>query len=81
MMLIGCSSVAMAQGVCKVKSQDGDMQAYWCNKNDQKATKRCYADVEYADGRKEKIWGQTCYDSYADCWWSGKGAVKPDCQE
>jgi len=72
---------AIAHESCKIKDQSGSAEAYWCWNHKQKNTIRCYADVQYNDGTEGKVWGKTCYRSYADCWWSGKGKVEPDCSE
>jgi hypothetical protein len=60
-------------GQCKIVDQDGSSEPWDC-RDSKTGTIRCYADVEYENGTKLRIWGG-CYGSYSDCWWSGPGHV------
>jgi hypothetical protein len=60
-------------GQCKVVDQSGTIESWECRNSTGKI--RCYADVQYENGTKLRIWGG-CYDSYGDCWGSGEGKVE-----
>lgn len=77
--LVFYSYHAIAEEGCKITEQSGSAEAMWCANHNQTGTIRCYAEVRYTDGDINKIWGDACYDSYADCWSSGKGGVEPRC--
>jgi hypothetical protein len=78
--VIFSSTASAHHKACKIKNQSGTL-SIWCSSHHQKGSLRCYADVEYSDGTEGRVWGKTCYDSYADCWGSGIGGVEPDCAE
>ena len=61
-------------GSCKVIDQSGSLEPWECRDSDGKI--RCYADVEYGNGTRLRIWG-SCVSSYSDCWGSGAGNVDP----
>lgn len=61
-------------GQCRVKDQSGSLEPWEC-RNSTTGNIRCYADVEYENGTRLRIWGG-CYDSYSDCWGTGDGAVE-----
>lgn len=82
MIIILSSSVALAHKErCTIKEQDGSGEGMWCMNHDQDGSIRCYAEVKYTDGAKAKIWGDSCYSGYSDCWDSGRGAVEPECSK
>lgn len=62
-------------GRCTVKDQSGSMEAWECRDSEGKI--RCYADVEYENGTRMRVWGDGCYQTYSDCWSTGPGAVDP----
>lgn len=61
-------------GSCRVTDQSGSAEPWDCR--DAQGVIRCYADVEYGNGTRLRVWGG-CYSSYSDCWSMGSGAVKP----
>lgn len=77
--LISVSCSTFAEMNCTIKQQDGEGDGAWCMNHNQSGTIRCYAQVEYANGDQKKIFGDTCYSSFGDCWSSGKGSVEPRC--
>lgn len=68
------TSVALSHS-CQVKDQSGTLDISGCSQSSSKI--RCYADTDFGDGRVQRIWGQGCYSSYSDCWFSGTGRVDP----
>jgi len=62
---------------CNVVDLDGDISVDHCASSSNGSI-RCYADVQFSpNGPEHRVWGQGCYASFGDCWWSGAGAVNP----
>ena len=59
-------------GQCRIVDQSGTLEPYDCRNSD--GNIRCYADVEYDNGTRLRVWGG-CYESFSDCWSTGPGAV------
>lgn len=60
-------------GSCRVVDQSGSIEPWEC-RNSTSGNIRCYADVEYGNGTRLRIWGG-CYGSFSDCWSTGAGGV------
>jgi len=56
---------------CVVMDQSGTVDG-----SCQASNWRCYADVKYSDGRRDRVYG-SCTNSLSDCWSSGVHAVRP----
>src|SRR3990167_7338989 len=67
---------------CHIKAQDGESDWSFCT-DSKKGSIRCYADIYWTNHPEEiyRIWGDQCWSSYGDCWWSGKGHVTGPCHE
>jgi hypothetical protein len=61
-------------GRCRVKDQSGSIEAFECRNGP--GNWRCYADVEYDNGTRLRVWGG-CYENLSDCFSTGNGAVDP----
>ena len=53
-------------GSCRVIDQSGSIEPWECRNSD-RGNIRCYADVEYQNGTRLRLWG-SCVGSYSDCW-------------
>ncbi|NUM89059.1 MAG: hypothetical protein HUU37_07640 [Bdellovibrionales bacterium] len=61
-------------GSCRVVDQSGTIESWECRNSE--GNIRCYADVEYQNGTRLRVWGG-CVSSYGDCWSTGSSAVNP----
>ncbi len=65
-------------GFCRVINNSGTIDNRFCQ-NSQSGNIRCFIEVEYQDGRRDKLTGYQCVRSFADCWRGRAGAISPTC--
>ena len=79
LLALGFCSLAHANGDSCQVDQDGSIEPFYCSQQGTSNSVRCYADVTREDGTKFRVWGNSCYATFSDCWWSGSGRVDVDC--
>jgi|SRR5579862_7394137 len=79
LLICSATSFAYQNSVCKVKDQSGSLESSWCSNHHQEGSWRCYAEVEFPNGAKEKVWGNRCHSSFSPCHKDGEFSVEPSC--
>lgn len=67
-------------GFCRVINNSGSVDNRFC-RNSRVGNIRCFIEVEYQDGRRDKLTGYQCVRSFSDCWRGRPGAIRPACSD
>ncbi len=62
---------------CTLIAQAGTTDEDYCSRSVSKT--RCYANVQYRNGRQQRFWGDACVVWESDCEPKGKSAIRPAC--